>query len=47
MLNLASMPSKEEELLEVLIVNLKELLYLILEKSIFLNKIYLNYLNSF
>jgi len=47
LLNLASMPSKEEELLEVLIVNLKELLYLSLEKSIFLNKVHLNYLNSF
>lgn len=47
LINLSSLLSKEEELLEVLIVNLKELLYLSLEKSIFLNKVHLNHLNSF
>jgi len=47
LINLSSLPSKEEELLEVLIVNLKELLYLSLKKSIFLNKVHLNHLNSF
>ena len=39
--------SKEEKVLEILIINLKEILYLSLEKSIFLNKIHLNILNSF
>ena len=39
--------SKEETILEILDLNLKEILYLSLEKSIFLNKIYLNILNSF
>ena len=39
--------SKEEKELEVLVLNLKEILYLSLEKSIFLNKIHLNILNSF
>jgi superfamily II DNA helicase RecQ len=38
---------KEEEPLEILVVNLKEILYLSLEKSIYLNKIHLNLLNSF
>jgi hypothetical protein len=38
---------KEEIVLEVLVLNLKELLYLSLEKSTFLNKTYLNILNSF
>jgi hypothetical protein len=41
-------PIKEDELvLEILIINLKELLYLSLEKSTFLNKVHLNILNSF
>ena len=39
--------SKEEVVLEVLVLNLKELLYLSLDKSIFLNKVHLNILNSF
>ena len=39
--------SKEEVVLEVLVLNLKEMLYLSLEKSIFLNKVDLNILNSF
>ena len=39
--------AKEELVLEVLVLNLKELLYLSLEKSTFLNKVYLNILNSF
>ena len=38
---------KDELILNVLIINLKELLYLSLEKSTFLNKVYLNILNSF
>ena len=33
--------------MEILILNLKEILYLSLEKSLFLNKIHLNILNSF
>ena len=39
--------TSEEKVLEVLVLNLKEILYLSLEKSIFLNKIHLNILNSF
>ena len=38
---------KDELILNVLIINLKELLYLSLEKSTFLNKVHLNILNSF
>ena len=38
---------KDEIVLNVLIINLKELLYLSLEKSTFLNKVHLNILNSF
>jgi len=41
-------PLKEEEIvLNILISNLKEILYLSLEKSIFLTKLHLNILNSF
>ena len=41
-------PLKEgEEVLEVLILNLKEVLYLSLDKTTFLSKIHLNILNSF
>jgi Orsellinic acid/F9775 biosynthesis cluster protein D len=41
-------PLKEDEkVLEVLVLNLKEVLYLSLDKSIFLNKVHLNILNSF
>jgi hypothetical protein len=41
-------PLKEnEKVLEVLVLNLEELLYLSLEKTVFLNKIHLNILNSF
>jgi hypothetical protein len=39
--------SKEEIALDILVLNLKEILYLSLEKSIFLNKTHLNILNSF
>jgi len=39
--------SKEEKVLEVLVNHLKEMLYLSLEKSLFLNKVHLNLLNSF
>jgi len=39
--------SEEEEVLQILVFNLKEMLYLSLEKSIFLNKVHLNILNSF
>jgi superfamily II DNA helicase RecQ/predicted RNA binding protein with dsRBD fold (UPF0201 family) len=47
LVDLVSPLSKEELVLEVLVLNLKEILYLSLEKSIFLNKIHLNILNSF
>ena len=47
LVNLVAPLSKEEKVLEVLVINLKEILYLSLEKSIFLNKIHLNILNSF
>ena len=39
--------SKEDKVLKVLVLNLKDILYLSLEKSIFLNKVHLNILNSF
>jgi hypothetical protein len=39
--------SKEEIILEILDLNLKEILYLSLKKNIFLNKIYFNILNGF
>jgi hypothetical protein len=38
---------EDKELIEVLIDYLKEMLYLSLEKSLFLNRVYLNLLNSF
>jgi hypothetical protein len=38
---------KNEKILKVLVLNLEEMLYLSLEKSIFLNRYHLNLLNSF
>jgi hypothetical protein len=38
---------KDKGLIEVLIDYLKEMLYLSLEKSLLLNKVHLNLLNSF
>lgn len=42
-----SPPSSKEDVLSVLLLNLKEILYLSIEKSILLNKVHLNILNSF
>ena len=47
LLKLVTPLSKEEKVLEVLVNHLKEMLYLSLEKSLFLNKVHLNLLNSF
>ena len=47
LVNLVKLLKKEEKLLEILIINLKEVLYLSLNKAIFLNKVHLNVLNSF
>ena len=47
LLKLVAPLSKEEKVLEVLVDHLKEMLYLSLEKSLFLNKVHLNLLNSF
>ena len=44
---LASPLSKKEKRNQVLINNLKEVLYLSLNKTVFLNKVHLNLLNSF
>jgi hypothetical protein len=40
-------PIKEEIGLEILVLNLKELLYLSLDKALYLLKVALNSLNSF
>ena len=44
---LCNIPSKEEIGLEILVLNLKELLYLSLDKALYLPKVALNSLNSF
>ena len=47
LINLVSLLKEGEEVLEVLILNLKEVLYLSLNKITFFSKIYFNILNSF
>jgi hypothetical protein len=47
LLKLVEPLSKEEKVFTILVDHLKEILYLSLEKSLFLNKIHLNLLNSF
>jgi hypothetical protein len=44
---LCGIPSKEEITLEILVLNLKELLYLSLDKDLYRPKVALNSLNSF